>query len=163
MTRESTNPLIQPAQPRCDADLGRHRWARTMSNRRQLVRTHRVHRSLRCPARPGHRRFPRGGISRPAARRLLLTLEALKYLPSGGSSYQLTTQVLAFADGYLGSRAIHEIAHPGAMLGAHIASLLKPGPVFPAARAETLGARARVHSPAKRPCASTSAHRSRQS
>jgi IclR family transcriptional regulator, pca regulon regulatory protein len=50
------------------------------------------------------------GISRPAARRLLLTLEALGYLSSDGSSYQLTTQVLAFADGYLGSRAIHEIA-----------------------------------------------------
>jgi IclR family transcriptional regulator, pca regulon regulatory protein len=50
------------------------------------------------------------GISRPAARRLLLTLEALGYLSSDGSSYRLTTQVLAFADGYLGSRAIHEIA-----------------------------------------------------
>jgi len=50
------------------------------------------------------------GISRPAARRLLLTLEALGYLSSNGSSYRLTTQVLTFADGYLGSRAIHEIA-----------------------------------------------------
>ena len=50
------------------------------------------------------------GISRPAARRLLLTLEALGYLSSDGSSYRLTTQVLAFADAYLGSRAIHEIA-----------------------------------------------------
>jgi IclR family transcriptional regulator, pca regulon regulatory protein len=50
------------------------------------------------------------GISRPAARRLLLTLEALGYLSSDGSSYRLTTQVLALADGYLGSRAIHDIA-----------------------------------------------------
>ena len=50
------------------------------------------------------------GISRPAARRLLLTLEALGYLSNEGSSYRLTTQVLTFADGYLGSRAIHEIA-----------------------------------------------------
>src|SRR6201999_4527788 len=39
------------------------------------------------------------GISRPAARRLLLTLEALGYLSNEGSSYRLTTQVLAFADG----------------------------------------------------------------
>jgi IclR family transcriptional regulator, pca regulon regulatory protein len=50
------------------------------------------------------------GISRPAARRLLLTLEVLGYLSSDGSSYRLTTQVLTFVDGYLGSRAIHEIA-----------------------------------------------------
>jgi IclR family transcriptional regulator, pca regulon regulatory protein len=50
------------------------------------------------------------GISRPAARRLLLTLEALGYLSNEGSSYRLTTQVLTFADGYLGSRVIHEIA-----------------------------------------------------
>ncbi|HEX4443335.1 MAG TPA: IclR family transcriptional regulator C-terminal domain-containing protein [Galbitalea sp.] len=50
------------------------------------------------------------GISRPAARRLLLTLEALGYLTSEGSSYRLTPQVLRFADAYLGSRAIHEIA-----------------------------------------------------
>ncbi|HVQ97287.1 MAG TPA: helix-turn-helix domain-containing protein, partial [Mycobacterium sp.] len=50
------------------------------------------------------------GISRPAARRLLLTLEALGYLSNEGSRYRLTTQVLKFADGYLGSRAIHDIA-----------------------------------------------------
>src|SRR6202012_2652247 len=50
------------------------------------------------------------GISRPAARRLLLTLEALGYLSSEGSSYRLTTQVLRLADAYLGSRVIHEIA-----------------------------------------------------
>ena len=50
------------------------------------------------------------GISRPAARRLLLTLEALGYLSSEGSSYRLTPQVLRLADAYLGSRAIHEIA-----------------------------------------------------
>ena len=46
------------------------------------------------------------GISRPAARRLLLTLEALGYLSSEGSSYRLTPQVLRLADAYLGSRAI---------------------------------------------------------
>jgi IclR family pca regulon transcriptional regulator len=50
------------------------------------------------------------GISRPAARRLLLTLEALGYLSSDGSSYRLTTRVLAFSSAYLGSRVIHEIA-----------------------------------------------------
>jgi IclR family pca regulon transcriptional regulator len=50
------------------------------------------------------------GISRPAARRLLLTLEALGYLESSGSTYRLTTRVLALANGYLGSRSIHEIA-----------------------------------------------------
>jgi len=50
------------------------------------------------------------GISRPAARRLLLTLEALGYLESTGASYRLTAKVLSFASGYLGSRVIHEIA-----------------------------------------------------
>jgi IclR family transcriptional regulator, pca regulon regulatory protein len=50
------------------------------------------------------------GISRPAARRLLLTLEALGFLESDGAGYRLTTKVLSFADGYLGSRVIHEIA-----------------------------------------------------
>jgi IclR family pca regulon transcriptional regulator len=50
------------------------------------------------------------GISRPAARRLLLTLEALGYLENNGSRYRLTTRVLALADAYLGSRSIHEIA-----------------------------------------------------
>lgn len=50
------------------------------------------------------------GISRPAARRLLLTLEALGYLESDGSTYRLTTRVLALANAYLGSRSIHEIA-----------------------------------------------------
>jgi IclR family pca regulon transcriptional regulator len=50
------------------------------------------------------------GISRPAARRLLLTLEALGYLTSDGSSYQLTSRVLGLAYGFLASRSIHEIA-----------------------------------------------------
>jgi IclR family pca regulon transcriptional regulator len=50
------------------------------------------------------------GISRPAARRLLLTLEALGYLSSDGSSYQLTSRVLGLAYGFLASRSIHEIA-----------------------------------------------------
>jgi IclR family pca regulon transcriptional regulator len=50
------------------------------------------------------------GISRPAARRLLLTLETLGYLESSGSTYRLTTRVLALANAYLGSRSIHEVA-----------------------------------------------------
>jgi IclR family pca regulon transcriptional regulator len=50
------------------------------------------------------------GISRPAARRLLLTLEALGYLSSDGPTFRLTTRVFTFASGYLGSRAIHEVA-----------------------------------------------------
>jgi IclR family transcriptional regulator, pca regulon regulatory protein len=50
------------------------------------------------------------GISRPAARRLLLTLESLGYLQSDGSTYRLTTRVLQLANAYLDSRSIHEIA-----------------------------------------------------
>jgi IclR family transcriptional regulator, pca regulon regulatory protein len=50
------------------------------------------------------------GISRPAARRLLLTLEALGYLESDAAGYHLTSKVLDFAHAYLGSRVLHEIA-----------------------------------------------------
>ena len=50
------------------------------------------------------------GISRPAVRRLLLTLESLGYLSGDGSSYQLTSRVLSLGYGFLASRSIHEIA-----------------------------------------------------
>ena len=50
------------------------------------------------------------GISRPAARRLLLTLETLGYVSADGSGYQLTSRVLGLAHGFLASRSIHEIA-----------------------------------------------------
>jgi IclR family pca regulon transcriptional regulator len=50
------------------------------------------------------------GLSRPAARRLLLTLETLGYLESDGPTYRLTTRVLELANAYLGSRSVHEIA-----------------------------------------------------
>lgn len=50
------------------------------------------------------------GFSRPAVRRLLLTLEALGYLTGDGSSYQLTSRVLSLGYGYLASRSIHEVA-----------------------------------------------------
>jgi IclR family pca regulon transcriptional regulator len=50
------------------------------------------------------------GISRPAVRRLLLTLEALGYLTGDGSSYELTSRVLSLGYGFLASRSIHEVA-----------------------------------------------------
>jgi IclR family transcriptional regulator, pca regulon regulatory protein len=50
------------------------------------------------------------GFSRPAARRLLLTLEALGYISSDGSTYQLTSRVLTLGYGYIASRSIHEVA-----------------------------------------------------
>jgi IclR family pca regulon transcriptional regulator len=50
------------------------------------------------------------GISRPAVRRLLLTLEALGYLSSDGTSYELTSRVLSLGYGFLASRSIHEVA-----------------------------------------------------
>jgi IclR family transcriptional regulator, pca regulon regulatory protein len=49
------------------------------------------------------------GISRPAARRLLLTLEALGYLSSDGANYRMTARVLTFASAFVGSRVIHQI------------------------------------------------------
>jgi IclR family transcriptional regulator, pca regulon regulatory protein len=50
------------------------------------------------------------GFSRPAVRRLLLTLESLGYLTAKGSGYQLTPRVLSLGYGYLASRSIHEVA-----------------------------------------------------
>ncbi len=52
------------------------------------------------------------GISRAAARRLVLTLEHLGYLRPAGRSYALTSRVLELGYGYLGGQNLGELAQP---------------------------------------------------
>jgi IclR family transcriptional regulator, pca regulon regulatory protein len=52
------------------------------------------------------------GLSRPTARRLLLTLEALGYVRSEGRSFSLTPSVLALGYAYLNSLDLTAIAQP---------------------------------------------------
>jgi IclR family pca regulon transcriptional regulator len=52
------------------------------------------------------------GLSRPTARRILLTLEAGGYARSNGKTFALTPRVLALGYAYLSSLNLTEIAHP---------------------------------------------------
>jgi IclR family pca regulon transcriptional regulator len=52
------------------------------------------------------------GLSRPTARRLLLTLEALGYVRAEGRSFSLTPRVLALGYAYLNSLDLTAIAQP---------------------------------------------------
>lgn len=52
------------------------------------------------------------GISRPSARRILLTLEALGYVRSDGRAFVLSPQVLDIGYRYLASLKINDLAEP---------------------------------------------------
>ncbi|MDN7245321.1 IclR family transcriptional regulator [Planococcus shenhongbingii] len=52
------------------------------------------------------------GLSRPAARRILLTLEALGFAESKNGSYSLTARTLSLGYAYLSSNNSWSIAHP---------------------------------------------------
>jgi IclR family pca regulon transcriptional regulator len=52
------------------------------------------------------------GLSRPTARRLLITLEALGYVRADGRSFLLTPRVLTIGYAYLNSLDLREIAQP---------------------------------------------------
>src|SRR4030088_3049556 len=52
------------------------------------------------------------GLSRPTARRILLTLEAQGYARSNGKTFALTSRVLALGYAYLSSLNLTEIAQP---------------------------------------------------
>ena len=62
------------------------------------------------------RRSPRSrresGLSRAAARRLVLTLEHLGYVQAAGREYRLTPRVLELGYGFLGARDLTDLAHP---------------------------------------------------
>jgi IclR family transcriptional regulator, pca regulon regulatory protein len=50
------------------------------------------------------------GLARPTARRLLLTLEELGYIRSGGNQFALTPRVMALGMAYVGSLGLWDIA-----------------------------------------------------
>nr|WP_316047160.1 helix-turn-helix domain-containing protein [Planococcus glaciei] len=52
------------------------------------------------------------GLSRPAARRILLTLEALGFAESKNGSYSLTARTLSLGYAYLSSNNSWSMAHP---------------------------------------------------
>lgn len=54
----------------------------------------------------------RAGLSRAAARRLVLTLEHLGYVEASGRGYRLTPRVLELGYGFLGARDLTDLAHP---------------------------------------------------
>lgn len=54
----------------------------------------------------------RAGLSRAAARRLVLTLEHLGYLRSTGRGYALTPRVLELGYGFLGAQNLSDLAQP---------------------------------------------------
>ena len=54
----------------------------------------------------------RSGLSRAAARRLVLTLEHLGYVETSGREYRLTARVLELGYGFLGARDLTDLAHP---------------------------------------------------
>lgn len=51
-------------------------------------------------------------LSRPAARRILLTLQKLGYVRTEGNHYALTPRVLAFGQAYLSSLNLTDVAQP---------------------------------------------------
>jgi hypothetical protein len=54
----------------------------------------------------------RSGLSRAAARRLVLTLEHLGYVQAAGREYRLTPRVLELGYGFLGARDLTDLAQP---------------------------------------------------
>ena len=54
----------------------------------------------------------RSGLSRAAARRLVLTLEHLGYVQATGREYRLTPRVLELGYGFLGARDLTDLAQP---------------------------------------------------
>ena len=52
------------------------------------------------------------GLARPTARRVLLTLEQLGYVRSGGGGFELTPRVLDLGMSYVLSRSLWEVARP---------------------------------------------------
>jgi IclR family pca regulon transcriptional regulator len=54
----------------------------------------------------------RSGLSRAAARRLVLTLEHLGYVQSTGREYRLTPRVLELGYGFLGAQDLTDLAQP---------------------------------------------------
>ncbi|HEY5354124.1 MAG TPA: IclR family transcriptional regulator C-terminal domain-containing protein [Streptosporangiaceae bacterium] len=52
------------------------------------------------------------GLARPTARRVLLTLEQLGYVRSGGGGFELTPRVLDLGMTYVLSRSLWEVARP---------------------------------------------------
>ena len=54
----------------------------------------------------------RSGLSRAAARRLVLTLEHLGYVHGAGREYRLTPRVLELGYGFLGARDLTDLAQP---------------------------------------------------
>ncbi|MEO8815962.1 MAG: IclR family transcriptional regulator C-terminal domain-containing protein [Mycobacterium sp.] len=54
----------------------------------------------------------RCGLSRPAARRFLLTLATLGYIATDGSQFWLTPQVLELGSSYLSSLSLPDLAQP---------------------------------------------------
>jgi IclR family transcriptional regulator, pca regulon regulatory protein len=52
------------------------------------------------------------GLSRPAVRRILLTLQRLGYVRAEGSRWRLTPRVLSIGQHYSGSNAMIEVAQP---------------------------------------------------
>src|SRR2546428_988381 len=52
------------------------------------------------------------GLSRPAVRRILLTLQRLGYVRASGSRWSLTPRVLSIGQHYSASHAMIEIAQP---------------------------------------------------
>lgn len=52
------------------------------------------------------------GLARPTARRLLLTLQELGYVRSGGNGYELTPKVLGLGMSYVSALGLWDIARP---------------------------------------------------
>jgi IclR family transcriptional regulator, pca regulon regulatory protein len=52
------------------------------------------------------------GLARPTVRRILLTLEELRYVRSSGGLYALTPRVLELGMAYIGSMSIWDLARP---------------------------------------------------
>ncbi|ONI74063.1 IclR family transcriptional regulator [Kribbella sp. ALI-6-A] len=52
------------------------------------------------------------GLSRPAVRRLLLTLQRLGYVTNEGTRWSLTPRVLSIGQHYTATKAMIELAHP---------------------------------------------------
>ncbi|MFC5995911.1 IclR family transcriptional regulator C-terminal domain-containing protein [Pseudonocardia hispaniensis] len=52
------------------------------------------------------------GLSRPAVRRILLTLQGLGYVEGGGGRWRLTPRVLSIGQHYVASNALIEVAQP---------------------------------------------------
>lgn len=68
------------------------------------------------------------GISRPSARRFLLTLEALGYARSQGGSFQLLPKVLDLGNAYISSLGLSDIVEPHLdRLNAHLRSVCSVG------------------------------------